>query len=149
MYAITRKLLGNQENKIRTALDLGTGTGLLAITAATLGVEKIIAIDHNSFACTLARSNIELNQLAKQITVTQLDLQSKMPDTGVDLVIANLYKGLLEQIMQHKEFWHASYYIFSGFIPRMEPDHSLYYLRTRTCGSSNVREITSGVPGCY
>lgn len=83
------KLLGNQENKIRTALDLGTGTGLLAITAATLGVEKIIAIDHNSFACTLARSNIELNQLAKQITVTQLDLQSKMPDTGVDLVIAN------------------------------------------------------------
>lgn len=48
-------------------LDLGTGTGALAITAARLGVNYILAIDPNREAVQLAQRNVVLNGLKAQI----------------------------------------------------------------------------------
>ncbi len=48
-------------------LDLGTGTGALAITAARLGVNYILAIDPNREAVQVAQRNVVLNGLQAQI----------------------------------------------------------------------------------
>lgn len=48
-------------------LDLGTGTGALAIAAARLGVNYILAIDSNREALQLAQENVALNGLADRI----------------------------------------------------------------------------------
>ena len=114
------KYLSTPEISINSAVDLGCGTGLLAIAAARKGVERIGAHDHNRLACQVARRNVELNGVGGRVTVNQTDLRRALPDTRVDLVIANLYRELLEMLLRNPDFWQASYYILAGFLPGME-----------------------------
>jgi ribosomal protein L11 methyltransferase len=111
------------EAAIKTMLDLGTGTGLLSIAAARFGAEKITAIDNNPLACEVARTNCRLNKVDEQIDIRQVDLRKVKPQTsGYNLVVANLYRGLLAQLLQTPSFWEADLYILSGFIQSMEAD---------------------------
>ena len=106
---------------IETVLDLGTGTGLLGIAAAGLGARKVTVVDNNPLACEVARKNIGLNDCTSRIEVRQIDLINDKPSTGgYDLVIANLYKGLLLHLFEDPEFWKAKMYLVSGFISGME-----------------------------
>ncbi len=114
------KYINTPEIEINSALDLGCGTGLLSIAAAKQGVKQITAVDHNPLACEVAQQNVILNEVQGNINVQQADLRTGMPDTQVDLVIANLYRELLEQLLKTPSFWQASYYIIAGFIPGME-----------------------------
>ncbi len=107
---------------IRSVLDLGTGTGLLAVAAAKLGAQKVRAIDNNPLAIDVARRNVAYNNCESLVDVRQGDLLAEIPDTGYDLVIANLYKGLLVKLLENPAFWKAKLYMISGFIPGMEPD---------------------------
>lgn len=109
-------------DEIQTMVDLGTGTGLLSLGAAKLGVQNIRSYDNNPFACSVAEKNVGLNKCEGQIRVMEADLRNALPDTGVDLVVANLYKGLLLEFFQNPDFWKARYYIISGFIPSMEEE---------------------------
>jgi len=59
-----------QEAGPEQALDVGTGTGILAMAAALFGVGQIIAIDNDPDAVTVAQENIANNKLAGQITVS-------------------------------------------------------------------------------
>ncbi len=115
-------ILTSNPGEIKTMVDLGTGTGLLSLGAAKLGVQQIRAYDNNPFACSVARKNIGLNSGEEQIRVMEADLRAALPDTNVDLVVANLYKGLLLGFFENPNFWKAKYYIISGFIPSMEKD---------------------------
>lgn len=110
------------ELTINSMLDLGTGTGLLAIAAAKMGVEKITALDHNPLACEVACKNVALNSCAAQINVRESDLRLEEPDTGVDLVVANLYPTLLAELFARPSFWRGKLYLISGFIPAMEEE---------------------------
>lgn len=110
------------ELEINSMLDLGTGTGLLAIAAAKLGVKKITALDHNPLACEVARRNVALNGCAAQITVRESDLRLQEPDTDADLVVANLYPTLLAELFARPAFWRGKLYLVSGFIPAMEEE---------------------------
>ena len=72
-------------------IDLGTGTGLLAIAAAKLGVKQVTAIDNNPMACEVARRNVALNNCGDRVTVKLHDLLKGIPDLEkYDLVVANL-----------------------------------------------------------
>jgi ribosomal protein L11 methyltransferase len=110
------------EDSPRSVLDLGSGTGLLGIAAACRGVPEVTAVDHNALACELLAANAERNGVADRLAIRQLDLRRGCPDTRVDLVVANLYKGLLEQLFDQPSFWQAKTYLISGFVPAMEPD---------------------------
>ncbi len=107
---------------IKTMVDLGTGTGLLSLGAAKLGVTEIRSYDNNPFACSVALKNVALNNCEQQINVMEADLRNRLPDAKVDLVVANLYKGLLLDFFTNSSFWKARYYIISGFIPSMEEE---------------------------
>ena len=50
--------------KFNTVLDLGTGTGLLALAAAKLGSKGVVAADLNLLAAKTAERNVKLNHLA-------------------------------------------------------------------------------------
>jgi ribosomal protein L11 methyltransferase len=58
-------------------LDIGTGTGVLAMAAVLLGIEAGIAIDHDPCAVAEAKTNVRLNGLDGRITVS---------DTAVELI---------------------------------------------------------------
>ena len=99
------------------------GTGLLAIAAARLGAGRVTAVDNNPMACEVARRNVALNGCQARVKVVQADLKQELPDLdGYDLVIANLYKGLLQRLFADPRFWRAKNCLLSGFIAGMEGD---------------------------
>jgi ribosomal protein L11 methyltransferase len=77
------------------AIDLGTGSGVLAIAAVRLGAARVIAIDHDPDALTSARENIDLNHVGDLVALRQSDLERSSERGGAlfdvfDLALANL-----------------------------------------------------------
>ena len=78
-------------------LDIGTGSGLLALAAARLGYQPVKAFDHDAQAVRTARENADRNRLTRQLTLSRADLRSfASRRKGLyDVVCANLTADLL------------------------------------------------------
>ena len=79
----------------RTVLDIGTGSGLLAMMAARAGAARVFACEANPMLAISARAVIAANGLADRITVfdchsTKLDRQRDLRG-GVDMVVSELF----------------------------------------------------------
>jgi ribosomal protein L11 methyltransferase len=69
-------------------LDLGTGSGILALVAAKLGASAVLALDTDPVAVSVARENVRRNRVAEVVTVMQGSL-SQATDS-YDLVVVNI-----------------------------------------------------------
>ena len=78
-----------------TVLDVGTGSGVLAIAASLLGAEEVTGIDEDSDAIQAAWDNLSLNPSA-QVTLIVGDHRSTEL-VPADVILANLTGGLLIQ----------------------------------------------------
>ena len=81
----------------RSFLDIGTGSGILAIAAAKLGYSPVHAFDCDPEAIRVARANARANKVHKKLSITRGDV-AKLPMHAVkqyDLVCANLISTLL------------------------------------------------------
>jgi len=78
-------------------LDVGTGSGVLAIAASKLGARSVTAIDFDADAITSARECADLNDLTAAIDIRQVDLERESTVAGApfDIVLANLTGGML------------------------------------------------------
>jgi ribosomal protein L11 methyltransferase len=78
-------------------LDVGTGSGVLALAAHTLGATTIVAADCDPDAIESARENLALNHAQTAIELLQLDLVdgSALAGRQFDVVFANLTGGML------------------------------------------------------
>ena len=79
----------------RSAVDVGTGSGVLAISASRLGAAPVVGIDDDPDALHAAEENLLLNRAA-DVTFRAADLRSTGPGT-FDLVMANLTGALLTE----------------------------------------------------
>jgi release factor glutamine methyltransferase len=70
-------------------LDVGTGSGLLAISAALAGARHVTAVDLNAAAVLAARLNASLYGLAGRVRVTQGDLFEPVMGQRFDLITCN------------------------------------------------------------
>jgi len=75
-------------------LDVGTGSGVLALAAARLGAGRVLAIDVDPDALANARSNSTLNGAPPALEFRQADFRSE-PELQADVVVANLTGGML------------------------------------------------------
>ncbi len=96
------KLCSRLENpkKIRF-LDVGTGTGILAMLAKKYGVGQVMGIDIDFEARRVARENIKLNELTSiEIPEISLEELTKQEENGgrFDAVVANIVDGVLVQM---------------------------------------------------
>jgi ribosomal protein L11 methyltransferase len=71
------------------AIDLGTGSGILAIAAARLGVRRILAVDDDPDAVRAAVANAELNGVADRVDCRLADAGT-LEAPPAPLVLANL-----------------------------------------------------------
>jgi len=78
----------------QVVLDVGTGSGVLAIAADRLGAARAVGIDSDPDAIQSARDNIRLNPEAMRVRFETIDLAAK-PLPVVDVVTANLTGALL------------------------------------------------------
>ena len=76
-------------------LDMGTGTGILAILAARKGAKQIWAVDNNEWAYQNARENVQINQ-ADNIRVIQGTFNS-IRGEQFDMILANINLSILQQ----------------------------------------------------
>jgi 16S rRNA (guanine1207-N2)-methyltransferase len=74
----------------RTALDLGCGTGLLAVALATARPDlQVVAVDQSASAVASASATAAANGLADRVRVVRDDAAASLPEAGVDLVVCN------------------------------------------------------------
>lgn len=80
-----------------SVLDIGTGSGILAIAAAKLGCSPIEAFDFDPEAVRVARENARRNRVAPKLKLKQADVTClpARPRQQFDLVCANLISNLL------------------------------------------------------
>lgn len=69
-------------------LDVGTGSGILAIAAAAFGADRVVACDIDAEACAIALENAECNGVDAAINFTIAPLEEL--EDGFDLVLANI-----------------------------------------------------------
>jgi ribosomal protein L11 methyltransferase len=120
-HATTRLcLLLMQRLDLRGArvLDVGTGSGVLALAAWKFGASDIVAIDNDPDALENARTNIATNGAAAAIDVIQDDLGA-LRIQRADVVVANLTGAVLVRYADElgSLITGSGYLILSGFAP--------------------------------
>jgi ribosomal protein L11 methyltransferase len=77
-------------------IDVGTGSGVLAIAAVILGARAAVGIDFDEDAITAARENVELNGVGGQVELRASTLEAAADrDSQFDVVIANITGALI------------------------------------------------------
>jgi ribosomal protein L11 methyltransferase len=88
------RLLSNVSLTGRRVLDIGTGSGVLAVAAALRGATEVVGIDVDQDAIDAARTSAALNPLPPLVRFETSDFRATMPQPA-DLVVANLTGGML------------------------------------------------------
>lgn len=104
-----------ERENIDRVLDLGTGTGILAIAASLLGAKWVLAVDINPLAVKTASANVRLNGLENRIEVREA-LAEEMSDRASDLLIANISYDVITTIMRRDGFLKKKWFILSGLM---------------------------------
>ena len=85
----------------KRVLDVGTGSGILAIAAAALGAARVDALDTDPVAVSAARDNVAQAGLSESITVSERTLPLPDPASTYDIVVANITAQTLITLAPH------------------------------------------------
>lgn len=96
-------------------LDLGCGTGILALAAACLGADRVLAVDLNRMAVDMTHQNIMHNKLGRQILAVQGRAET-MLSRPTDLLIANIHFAVMQQLIRQPAFQQHRHLILSGLL---------------------------------
>ena len=125
-----------------TALDLGTGAGILAIAAKALGASRVEAVDYDPVAVRIANTNASTNGF-RTIKVSRGDVLKLAIRRPFDVVLANLFSDVL--MAAAPRIAHAArpggWLIFSGVLRNQAHDVAC---ALKAAGFSHPRLIARG-----
>ena len=78
--------------------DLGTGSGIFALAARRLGAERVMGIDIDAKAVSVAKANARLNKI-ENAKFHSGDIRTWKPGARWDVITANLYSELLLELL--------------------------------------------------
>ena len=119
-------------------LDVGTGSGILAIQAALLGAERVQAMDFDTVAVKAATENVALYHLEDKVSVAHSDLLAQAKGQG-DLIIANIVADIIIRLIPDTAAYlkGPKLFISSGIIDTRKDD----VLAALAAGGFQVLEI--------
>ncbi len=119
--AMMIELLLNEDLKGENVLDMGCGTGVLAILCSKLGAEEITAIDNNEWAYKNSLENIKKNNITN-IHVFFGD-SSLLQNKSFDKIVANINRNVLLQDLPvySKSLKNKGILLISGFYEKDLP----------------------------
>lgn len=108
------------QSSFNSVIDVGTGTGILAILARYLGCERVVATDTDPESQRVARENFDLNHVSIQMDERQID---QLKET-FQVVLANIIEGVLVQIKTElfEKLKPHGFLILSGILKDNEAD---------------------------
>ncbi|WP_125152565.1 50S ribosomal protein L11 methyltransferase [Clostridium rectalis] len=110
------KALEKYVSKDTTVFDIGTGSGILAISAAKLEAKKVIGVDLDPVAVESAKENVALNTL-DNIEILHGNLM-EVVEGKVNIVVANIIADIIILLAQDVKAFikEGGYFISSGII---------------------------------
>jgi ribosomal protein L11 methyltransferase len=93
LRALERYIQGGEQ-----VIDVGTGSGILAIAAAKLGASQVLAIDLDPVAVTIARENVLANEVEERVKVMAGDLLEPVGDLQADIITGNLVAAVVKRL---------------------------------------------------
>jgi ribosomal protein L11 methyltransferase len=99
----------------RRVLDLGTGTGILALASLALGAERVVAVEYNELAVLTCARNLKHNQRRAEVDLIQADARD-YAHLPAGLTLANIHLDVLLDLLNIPEFLRKDWYIFSGIL---------------------------------
>jgi ribosomal protein L11 methyltransferase len=106
-------------------LDVGTGSGVIAIAAAKLGFSPVVAADVDPAAVEAARSNALVNDV--KVDVRAMDATTEVLPAA-DVAVANISLALVQSLLPRLD---ARVVVTSGYLERDELEPAPYVRRTR------------------
>jgi ribosomal protein L11 methyltransferase len=106
-------------------VDLGTGSGILALAAKCFGAGRVIGIDYDPAAISVAKSNARLNKI-RGASFELRDVHKWNPAQQTDVIMANLYSDLLVEILP--KLRGGAWLILSGIL-RSQQDELVHALQ--------------------
>jgi ribosomal protein L11 methyltransferase len=129
-------LLEKFSRKMKTGwslLDLGTGSGILALAAKSLGAKRVIGVDVDPIAISTARENAQRNKI-DHVQFQVADVRCWKFPSNVDLVMANLFNELLIEVLPKLK--RSRWLILSGILREQENE----LLRALNCHQIEIVE---------
>ena len=128
--------LAKSQAAFHNVLDLGTGTGLLAIGAVKLWKKKVLASDIDPVAVEVTRENARANGVAPSVLAVTADgLDNPMLSRGApyDLIIANILAGPLTRLAPaiQKALAPGGTLVLSGLLNNQELLVTSFYTRMK------------------
>ncbi len=135
--ALMMELMMETEFKDKKVLDMGCGTGILAILASKMGASEIVAIDYDQICFESTIENSNLNRVSNILPLC--GSKEVIPEEKFDIILANINRNiLLDQIDRYSEVLTPGGIIFfSGFYE--DPDLNFI---TEKSSNSGLRYIS-------
>lgn len=120
MLCELEKLAGQRDFSAKRLLDVGCGSGILAIAAALWGAQDITAMDIDPEAVRATRENATLNGVGSAIHVTQAPLAELPDDAPFDVILANIQAPVILELLpaMHRRMAPGGVLLASGLIAR-------------------------------
>lgn len=124
-----------------TVLDIGTGSGILALLAARAGANKVYAVEFDDYVADVARENIKINGYDNKVTVITDDARTTIYENGQYfnvVVMEMLTTGMVDEFqVQAVNNLHAQKVVDKNtiFIPRVQETYmTLSNTNFENCG---------------
>lgn len=101
-HETTKLILGMLQKIVKPGmkvLDVGSGTGILAIAAIKLGAAKAVAVDFDEICLDNCKENCILNDVENSVEVLIGEIDD-VDDKDFDLILANIQKNILMEIAE-------------------------------------------------
>ena len=102
-----------QRDSPQKVLDIGTGTGILAVSAVKLGAQEVLAVDHNQLAVETARRNVLLNGVEDRVKIKWGEAEAFSGEKA-DLVLANLHFTVINDLLNRQKLFSKRWLVLSG-----------------------------------
>ena len=134
------RMLLDAEAPSRRVLDMGSGTGVLAILAARLGAESVLAVEIDDMAEESVRENISINGVAERVESICGDVAA-IEGRHFDIILANINRNiLLRDMVDYCATLNAGgLLVISGFL---EEDIAPLTQRAEELGLSHERHLS-------
>lgn len=114
--AMMIQLILRNDHRNNRVLDMGCGTGVLAILASMKGAKEVMAVDIDPWSSKNALENVKLNNI-NNVRVVKGGVEITIEEYNFDIILANINKNILLRDMKYyaDALLERGHFYFSGF----------------------------------